>query len=302
MPAFTSMNESIETISGRLLNGCYDLYPFYQRGAVWDTARKQLLIDSIMNDIAVPPIYLRRINEVTDDDNNPHTHECLDGKQRLLAIKDFLQNRYGLENGITFDKMAPKDRRAFLMKHITIIEYMNLDDDEILEIFSRVNNGMTLTQGELIRGMNTSIRRVMTRFENEKKEMVTLIKTKRNAAFEIYIRCLFLEFHEGLRSTNADVIRAFVRDEEKKITEELLKRFEVNMDKYLDFLIRNGDVIRATGQYINKFKFSLGYYGLTHLQQGEDVVLNFLQKYDVKHASMGLKEMTAAETKWFPRV
>ena len=58
-----------------------DLNPEYQRGKVWSKDKQQLLMDTILKDMHIPPIYFRAL------DNG--FYECVDGQQRLNAIFDF---------------------------------------------------------------------------------------------------------------------------------------------------------------------------------------------------------------------
>ena len=73
----TSTNWSIHSILMR--EGRINPRPQYQRAPVWNDAKKQLLIDSILRGYDLPKFYLRS----TDP---PYEHEVVDGQQRLHAI------------------------------------------------------------------------------------------------------------------------------------------------------------------------------------------------------------------------
>ena len=68
-----------------------DLQPELQRESVWSKSQKQLLIDSILNDLDIPKIY---INEKKTEDTK---EEVVDGQQRLTAINEFLNDAYPLK-------------------------------------------------------------------------------------------------------------------------------------------------------------------------------------------------------------
>ncbi len=55
--------------------------PDFQREEVWNTAKKQLLIDSILKGWHLPKLYFRKVDE--------NSFECVDGQQRLTAIVEF---------------------------------------------------------------------------------------------------------------------------------------------------------------------------------------------------------------------
>jgi uncharacterized protein with ParB-like and HNH nuclease domain len=64
--------------------------PTYQRLEVWDTEQKQMLIDSILRDIDIPKIYLRKLTGAK------FKYEIIDGQQRMRAIWDYLKNNFSL--------------------------------------------------------------------------------------------------------------------------------------------------------------------------------------------------------------
>ena len=72
---------------------------YYQRGFIWNLEQKQLLIDSIYNHIEIGKFLLKRrswqdiLNQLSDNDH-AYDYDCVDGKQRLLSIMEFLQNKY----------------------------------------------------------------------------------------------------------------------------------------------------------------------------------------------------------------
>ncbi|TCO24512.1 uncharacterized protein DUF262 [Kribbella steppae] len=65
-----------------------DISPTYQRRLRWPNRKRSLLIESLLLNIPVPPIFLfeRDYNE----------YEVIDGRQRLDAISSFLSNDYAL--------------------------------------------------------------------------------------------------------------------------------------------------------------------------------------------------------------
>ena len=65
-----------------------DLSPEYQRGKVWSKDKQQLLIDTIIKKMHVPPIYFRVLEK--------DFYECVDGQQRCTAIFDFFDNKFPL--------------------------------------------------------------------------------------------------------------------------------------------------------------------------------------------------------------
>lgn len=128
-----------------------DTNPDYQRPAVWTKAQKQLLIDSILRDFDVPKIYLHE----KGDDN----YDVIDGQQRIRTIWSFYDDEFALAkdaepvNGI---EVANKKYSELDMDISTIIDSYSLDfvildtknEDEIREMFLRLQNGTTLKAQE----------------------------------------------------------------------------------------------------------------------------------------------------------
>ena len=66
----------------------------YQRkSGVWSEDKKSFLIDSILKNYPVPAIFLR---PCVDNDTGKTVYDVVDGKQRLEAIVDFIENRIAL--------------------------------------------------------------------------------------------------------------------------------------------------------------------------------------------------------------
>lgn len=82
----------------------YNLHPEYQRRITWDRKKRSKLIESLIINIPIPPIFLYEY----DYDK----YEVMDGLQRLTAIMDFYNNEYklsGLEEWKELDGKKYKD-------------------------------------------------------------------------------------------------------------------------------------------------------------------------------------------------
>jgi len=66
-------------------DGKLNLAPSYQRGDVWGTSSRQLLIESILRGIPLPSVILLK-----SPDSASRGYEVVDGKQRLTSILRFV--------------------------------------------------------------------------------------------------------------------------------------------------------------------------------------------------------------------
>ena len=81
------MDWTTETIANQLEKGNIDINPKFQRRDAWSQIEKSRLIESLMLGLPVPTIILA---EMKDKKNN---FIVIDGKQRLLSIKQFCSNK-----------------------------------------------------------------------------------------------------------------------------------------------------------------------------------------------------------------
>jgi hypothetical protein len=140
-----------------------DTNPDFQRPAVWSLAQKQLLMDSIIRGYDVPKFYWRIIGR------NPDRYDVVDGQQRLRAIWEFHEGLYALPkdaeplDGADIAKLKyselPDDlRMAFDTYPIDVILLSDTDEDEVREMFLRLQNGTSLKAQEKRNAMPGNMR------------------------------------------------------------------------------------------------------------------------------------------------
>jgi hypothetical protein len=83
---------TVETLVSQMRKGRIDLEPSFQRRNAWLSNRKSKLIESIMLGFPIPQIVL------AEKLDHPGHYFVLDGKQRLLALRQFF-----------FDPVEPRD-------------------------------------------------------------------------------------------------------------------------------------------------------------------------------------------------
>lgn len=142
-----------------------DMDPPYQRqGAVWSTEKKQLLIDSIINQFDVPKIYLHQFPAPKRIDGVTVRYALVDGKQRLEAVFGFLDGEFTLSGdfvrlsdgsqaaaGKTFNELVAQDPLLVSDLQATVLDVVTIrtDDVELIEeMFSRLNEAVPLNAAE----------------------------------------------------------------------------------------------------------------------------------------------------------
>lgn len=119
------------------------LNPEFQRGEVWTPAARVYLIDTVLRQLPMPKIYLRtRVDLKTKQS----IREVVDGQQRLRAIIDFANDRFVLSKraeefeGLRYSSLNDELQERFLSYPIAVGQLLNATDDDVLEIFSRLNS------------------------------------------------------------------------------------------------------------------------------------------------------------------
>lgn len=137
--------------------------PTYQRSAVWKMDQKQLLIDSILRKIDIPKIYLREVNA------DGFIYEIIDGQQRMRALWEFLSNQFSLSEeaeevligGELFEvaecgytELPAKVKLERIHKYtLDVVIIQKATEDEIADLFYRLNNGTPLKPAEVRNAM-----------------------------------------------------------------------------------------------------------------------------------------------------
>ena len=127
----------------------------YQRGKVWTQPQQALLIDSIMRGFDIPKIFLRKL-----PDGSRFLFDVIDGKQRLTAIWRFVSDKFRLlrttgplpglgdVGGKTWSGLSGQAKDKLQFSNITVSMIEDATDDEIRELFLRLQKGEPLRAAE----------------------------------------------------------------------------------------------------------------------------------------------------------
>jgi hypothetical protein len=115
----------------------------FQRYSVWKPQAKVYLIDTILNELPIPKIFIRSI---IDPKKQIGVREVVDGQQRIRAIMDFADNKLRLtsksENfqGLIYNDLDEDQKNIFLGYTVVVEQLLNASDDDVIDIFSRINS------------------------------------------------------------------------------------------------------------------------------------------------------------------
>ncbi len=119
------------------------LNPKFQRGSVWSPQARTYLIDSILRGYPIPKLLIRTS---VDRDNRRTIRDVVDGQQRLRTIIDFNSGRLILGakakefKGYRYADLSNEQKDSFLSYKLTCEQLINANDDDVLEVFVRINS------------------------------------------------------------------------------------------------------------------------------------------------------------------
>lgn len=134
-------------------DGELQLNPKFQRGSVWTAPAKSYLIDSILRGYPIPKLLLRTS---IDRDSRRTIRDVVDGQQRLRTIIEFASGKLALGpkakeyRGQRYLDLDDDKKDEFLAYKLTCEQLINASDDDVLEVFVRINSyAVPVTEAEL---------------------------------------------------------------------------------------------------------------------------------------------------------
>ena len=217
-----------------------------QRHFVWDNSKCSLLIHSILKGFPIPPFFAAK---------NEDKYDMLDGLQRSTAISLFLNDGFALcdvpeiqietadengdevveildINGLKFSELSEDIQDSIKDATINVVYFDGITDDEISEMFFRLNNGKPLSAIELTR-VKAKSREAIT--EIAKHEIFTNALTekalKNYTNEDIVIKSWLI-----LNEENPSFLTAYVRKRfaEVEITTSELEEINIAFTRILD--------------------------------------------------------------------
>jgi hypothetical protein len=245
-----------------------DLSPEYQRkGNIWSLEKKQLLIDSILNNYDIPKIYFHELKH----DN--YLYSVIDGRQRLETIWEFMDGKFSLADDFKYfkdeclnlkslkyndlAKEFPKIRIHFDSFNLPIVIVQTDDIMLIEDMFSRLNEAVPLNASEKRNAIGGNVVRAIRELtKNSFFSNKITINNSRYQHHEICTKLLYLEHcifeHQKIIDTSKSFLDKFVLNYKakdastieiyKNNVEQVLNKFNVIFLDSDKLLKRQGDL------------------------------------------------------------
>ena len=142
-------NTTIESLMSRHYHFGIEFEPPYQRGYVWTQTDKDMLLEYIFMGAQIGRFVLKRRSDEEWRANPNVSYEIIDGKQRLLTLLSFYENRWAYK-GVFFNELSNADRRRILDMNVAVAEVRNLSYEDTLKLFLRLNRGGRQVSDDII--------------------------------------------------------------------------------------------------------------------------------------------------------
>jgi len=246
--------------------------PYQRMGGVWTLEKKQLLIDSILNDYDIPKIYFH-IYSREEASRSGIKYSVIDGRQRLEAIWGFIKGDYNLSSDFEYQKNPslalaslsyediakehPRIKIQFDSFVLPIVGVSTDDEDLIEDMFSRLNEAVPLNSAEKRNAMGGDAVRCIR--ETSKHTFFTQnarIPNRRYQHLEVAARILLTESHfletGKLIDTKKVYLDKFARENTSnpKEMKRLRTSVEVVLDEMSKLFSRSDELLRAQGNIV----------------------------------------------------
>ena len=211
-----------------------DLDPPYQRAAIWDEAKQERFIDSIVNGFDVPKLYFHELLTRPGMDRSFGERRCrysvIDGKQRLLALWSFIQGELHLPSdfvffddesiqaaGVNYVELMTKcpTLRSRFDRYNIPVTVVHADDDDFIEhLFGRLNIQMPLSAPEQRNALGGPLPYAIRKLAASRffKVTASTLPNNRLRHYDIAAKILYAVHRDQFVSTKRADLHTFVRD------------------------------------------------------------------------------------------
>jgi hypothetical protein len=225
------LDYNLKALADLIADDRIDMSPRYQRRFRWDPKRQSKLIESFLMNVPIPPVFL--------NEDEYGVYSVIDGKQRLNAINEFMNNRlrltglkiFGDINGKSINQL-PRNLKNVVETRANlraIIILRQSDPDVKFQVFQRLNTGGVKLNAQEIR--NSS-------WPGALNNLILDLSTDR-------------KFHSLLGITNPERSAIY---KEMRDAEFVLRYFTFrdNWDSFTGGMMRHMDEFMATNQKLSE--------------------------------------------------
>jgi hypothetical protein len=271
--------------------------PTYQRkGRLWSTEDKELLVDSILNDYDIPKVYLADFtfgNSRLNEKRLPYA--IIDGKQRFEAIFDFFDAKITLAQdfvyrddpslslaGLSYLELRrnyPEVADKYDNFHLSVMRVIADDEEQINNLFLRLNRSKPLTGAEIRNAMVGPAPRLIREITKHHFFQDNIrFAVARGEDLNTSAKLLLFEYEGKLTDTKRQRLDSFVKDTRdlpRADIEQAARRTVDVLDQMTGVFIEHDSLLSAAGI------IPVYYWLVRHTEQKKQPFLReFLLKFE----------------------
>jgi len=236
--------------------------PEYQREKVWSLKDKQKLIDSLLRGWHIPKLFFKTV------DQTEQAFEVVDGQQRLNAVFEFYDGTLSLPESATkeyggrkYNELSPEYSDRFDDYEFQIEEIEDATDEELEELFTRLQLGKPLNSAEKLNAIGGDLRNYIKELTGHKFFLEAIsVPNTRYAFFVICSRFVYLTLYgTPARLRQGELEKMLCDNKNFSKSSSLAKKVSQNLDAlHLIFaekpkLLRNRANILSCYLLVNQF-------------------------------------------------
>jgi hypothetical protein len=237
----------------------------YQRSkGIWSIAARSFLVETVLKNFPIPKLSL---HQKTDPDSLTPHKDVVDGQQRTYALQDFRDGKFRLSSridteelhGKAFDDLSREQKRRFLNYGLSFDLLIGAEDEEVREIFRRMNTFTVALNYEEQRNaaFNGLFKWFIRDLVNEYTDaFLTAGVFKERGLLRMADAKLITElahaYYNGISTTNSRSLDKVYRDHDKVFEdqEELGDRLRAGLDFALSFeIFHDGPLFQKTYEF-----------------------------------------------------
>ena len=262
---------NIKFLMREMKKGSYNLeHPVQRKSNQWSLKEKELLIDSILNNIDLFPIVF-----VIDD----KIQYVIDGKQRLTVLQEFIDNKFKY-NDKTFSELTEDEQDMILSSELTTITYTDCSQNEIFTLFSRYNNGVMLSGDQKLRGeSNTHLLDIVKEILNHpffKKVNFSNKQLLKSEDETVILQSLMVISGFEFKNFSFKEITRFIQETDVKLFFEYRDKLIDNLD------ILNGMLEDKVYKNLKKIHIPMIITTVQDTEEYKEKIIDFLENYKEK--------------------
>jgi len=156
---------TLKQIKGMKEKGNIDLsFPIQRRSCWSNIQQKSLLVASCLQEFPIPQVFM--IKEPSEVEEGKSVYRVIDGKQRIETMLAYVNDEFKLSEKLDmlevneevfnvsrklFSELNEELQQSILNYRFSIVCFENITEDQVAEIFYRLNNNVPLSKSDLAR-------------------------------------------------------------------------------------------------------------------------------------------------------